>query len=54
MFLIDGKGCFLLNGLDDVDFSGVAGNFEQLFALCFSVINDPSKKDFSLSSSQRK
>ena len=54
MFLFDDKVCFMLAGLDDVDFTGVVSNFEQLFAFCLSVINDIGKKDFILSSSRRK
>ena len=53
MFFFDVKGCFLLIGLDDVDFSGVVGNFGQIFTFYFSIVNDLnelSKKDFSLSS----
>ena len=42
---------FLLIGLNDVDFSGVVGNGEQLFAFCLAVTNDLSKKVFYLSSS---
>ena len=57
MFFFDVKGCFLLIELDDVDFSGIFGNFGQIFAFYFSIVNDLnelSKKDFSLSSSRRK
>ena len=57
MFFFDVKGCFLLIELDDVDFSGIFGNFRQIFAFYFSIVNDLnelSKKDFSLSSSRRK
>ena len=33
MFLFDGIVCFLLIGLNDIGFSSVVGNLEQIFAL---------------------
>ena len=54
MFLFDDEVCFMLTGLDDVDFTGVVSNFEQMFAFCLSVTNGISKNDFILSSSRRK
>ena len=54
MFLFDGNIYLLMIGLDGVDSSSVVGNVEHLFAFCLAVINDLSKKDFSLSSSRRK
>ena len=38
ILLFDGNVCFLLIAHDEVDFSGVVGNDEQLFAFCLAVI----------------
>ena len=45
---------FLLIALDDVDFSGVARNDEQLLASVWQLSMTSFKNDFSLISSRRK
>ena len=52
MFLFDGNVCFFTDWTRH--FLGVIGYVEQFFAFCLAVLNDLSKKYFSLKSSQRK